>query len=156
MEIHAARREDIPAILALLRQVGQVHHHIRPDLVRQGAQKYDQPALEALLDDPQRPIFGAYVQGTMVGYAFCILKQTRDDPVMQDRTVLYVDDLCVEESCRGQGIAGQLFDYVTAFAREQGCQALTLNVWCGNDRAMAFYEKQGMKPQKIQMETILC
>ena len=40
-------------------------------------------------------------------------------------------------------------------AREQGCQAVTLNVWYGND-ALKFYEKCGMKPQKIGMEYILC
>ncbi|MCQ2408202.1 MAG: GNAT family N-acetyltransferase, partial [Oscillospiraceae bacterium] len=32
---------------------------------------------------------------------------------------------------------------------------VTLNVWAGNPGAQAFYEKCGMKPQKIGMETIL-
>ena len=34
-------------------------------------------------------------------------------------------------------------------------RTLTLNVWCGNDSAMRFYEKQGLKPRNIHMETIL-
>ena len=41
-----------------------------------------------------------------------------------------------------------------AFARELGCHAVTLNVWYGND-AQIFYEKCGMKFQKIGMEVIL-
>ena len=59
------------------------------------------------------------------------------------------------EAIRGQGIATKLYEHTLAFAREQGCQAVTLNVWYGND-ALKFYEKCGMKPQKIGMEYILC
>ena len=40
MEIRFAEIKDIPGILALLRQVGQVHHQGRPDIFRKGAQKY--------------------------------------------------------------------------------------------------------------------
>ena len=40
MEIRMARLEDIPEMIRLLRQVGQMHHEIRPDLFRAGAQKY--------------------------------------------------------------------------------------------------------------------
>lgn len=156
MEIRFAVPADIPGLLRLLAQVGQVHHTIRPDLVREGALKYDAPALERLLSDRQRPVFVAAEAGIVLGYAFCILQQTRDDPVLQDRKELYLDDLCVEQACRGRGIAGQLLEYVKDFAREQGCQALTLNVWCGNDAAMNFYEKSGLTPQKIRMETKLC
>ena len=73
MEIRIANTGDIPGILELLRQVGQVHHDIRPDIFRSGCQKYDAAALEALLQDPQRPIFIAAHQGAVAGYCFCIL-----------------------------------------------------------------------------------
>ena len=39
MEIRLAKTEDIPGLLELLRQVGQVHHELRPDIFRDGAQK---------------------------------------------------------------------------------------------------------------------
>ena len=42
MNIRPAKVGDIPAIIDLLRQVGQVHHNIRPDIFRDGAQKYDE------------------------------------------------------------------------------------------------------------------
>ena len=155
MDIRFAGVEDIPRMLTLLRQVGQVHHEIRPDLFRSGAQKYDETALAALLKDPRRPVLAAAEQGSLVGYAFCILQETKDDPVLADRKVLYIDDLCVDVNCRGRGIATALYDRVCVYARELGCHAVTLNVWCGNDSAMGFYEKRGLKPQKIGMEYIL-
>ena len=156
MEIRFADTRDIPGMIDLLQQVGQVHHEIRPDLFRSGAQKYDEAALEALLKDPTRPILAAVEEGKLLGYCFCILQVTENDPVLCDRKVLYIDDLCVDETIRGKGVAKALYEKTLEYARTLGCHAVTLNVWCGNDRAMHFYEKCGLKPQKIGMETILC
>ena len=155
MEIRFAQSRDIPGMLNLLQQVGEVHHQIRPDLFRSGAQKYNEAALDALLKNPDRPIFIALNEGQVAGYAFCILQITKDDPVLQDRKVLYIDDLCVDEAQRGHGIAGALYQQVCQYARSIGCDAVTLNVWSGNDTAMAFYQKCGLKPQKVGMEFIL-
>lgn len=155
MTIRFAEKRDIPGMIALLQQVGEVHHQIRPDLFRSGAQKYNEADLAALLEDRDRPILIADLDGSVAGYAFCILQLTQDNPVLCDRKVLYIDDICVDACKRGQGIASQLYRRVLEFARELGCHAVTLNVWCGNDNAMKFYEKCGMKPQKIGMETIL-
>lgn len=155
MTIRFAAKEDIPGLIRLLRQVGQVHHEIRPDIFRAGAQKYDEAALSALLRDPNRPVFAAMEGDAMLGYAFCIFQEVKQDGALADRKNLYIDDLCVDEGVRGKGVAKALYDAVLAWAREQGCDAVTLNVWCGNDRAMAFYEKCGLKPQKVVMETIL-
>lgn len=155
MEIRFAQSRDIPGMLNLLQQVGEVHHQIRPDLFRSGAQKYDEAALEALLKNPDRPIFIAQNEDQVAGYAFCILQITKDDPVLRDRKVLYIDDLCVDEAQRGRGIAGALYRQVCQYARSIGCDAVTLNVWSGNDTAMAFYQKCGLKPQKVGMEFIL-
>ena len=155
MEIRFAQSRDIPGMLNLLQQVGEVHHQIRPDLFRSGAQKYDEAALEALLKNPDRPIFIAQNEGQVAGYAFCILQITKDDPVLRNRKVLYIDDLCVDEAQRGRGVAGALYQQVCQYARSIGCDAVTLNVWSGNDTAMAFYQKCGLKPQKVGMEFIL-
>ena len=155
MEIRFAQSRDIPGMLNLLQQVGEVHHQIRPDLFRSGAQKYDEAALEALLKNPDRPIFIALNEGQVAGYAFCILQITKDDPVLQDRKVLYIDDLCVDKDCRGKGVGRALYEAVVAFARQKGCYNVTLNVWSCNTAAMKFYESCGLKPQKVGMETIL-
>ncbi len=156
MIITFANESHIPGMIRLLQQVGQVHHEIRPDLFRSGAQKYDESDLALLLKDPARPILIAETDGNVAGYAFCILQEIEGDTVLCDRKVLYIDDLCVDETRRGQGIATALYEAVCAYAKENGCHAVTLNVWCGNDSAMRFYEKCGLKPQKIGMEAILC
>ena len=104
MEIRFANTGDVPWMIDLLQQVGAVHHQIRPDLFRAGAQKYDEEALKKLLVDPNRPIVAGVVDGKMVGYAFCILQDVENDPALCDRKSLYIDDLCVDATLRGAGV----------------------------------------------------
>lgn len=155
MEIRLAQNKDIPDLLKLLHQVGDLHAQGRPDIFRQGALKYDETALQALLQDKTRPVLVAEEGGAVLGYAFCIRKETRGDPVLADDVTLYIDDLCVDQSCRSKGIGSMLYRAALALAKEMGAQRVTLNVWAFNAAAMAFYEKCGMKPQRIFMETTL-
>ena len=155
MEIRLVTKNEIPGMIDLLQQVGEVHHQIRPDLFRAGAQKYNEADLEELLKDENRPIFGAVQDGKLLGYCFCMIEEVKDNPVLCDVKSLYIDDLCVDESCRGQGVASKLYAHVCSYAKSIGCRSVTLNVWCGNDNAMKFYESRGMKPRKIYMEAAL-
>ena len=156
MEIRLAEKRDIPGMIALLHQVGQVHYEIRPDIFCAGALKYDEAALEALLKESDKPIFVADEDGFIAGYCFCQLREIAGSSVLTDRKELYIDDLCVDENRRGQHIGSILYDHAVAYAKEIGCDFLTLNVWCGNDSAQKFYEHAGMKPRNIMMETKLC
>lgn len=155
MEIRFAKIEDVPGILALLRQVGQVHHQGRPDLFRANAQKYGASQVIAMLNSPATPVFVAVEKDAVLGYGICMVREIKKDPVLTDCTSLYIDDLCVDESCRGQHIGSALYQHICAYAKMRKCYNVTLNVWCCNESAMGFYEKCGLKPQKIGMETIL-
>ena len=156
MDIRLAETRDIPGMIRLLRQVGGVHHDIRPDIFRSGAQKYTAQELELLLQDSDRPIFVCDDEGEVAGYCFCQIRRYDGEGVSTRRTEVYIDDLCVDETRRGRHIGKLLYDHAVSFARSLGCQFLTLNVWCGNDSAMKFYKKMGMIPRNITMEMNLC
>ena len=155
MNIRLARTGDIPGLIALLLQVGQVHHVLRPDIFPPATLKYDEAALAKLLGDESRPVFVAAEGDFVAGYCFCVHKDYKGSGVSTDRRELYIDDLCVDQNRRGQGIATALYRYVTEYAKQCSCSFITLNVWCGNDNAMHFYEKMGMRPRSITMETPL-
>ena len=101
------------------------------------------------------PYLVAEVDGTVQGYAFCIFQQYVNHNIMTDIKTLYIDDLCVDEACRGQHIGTALYRHVLDFARASGCYNVTLNVWSLNESAMKFYQAQGLKPQKVGMEVLL-
>lgn len=156
MEIRRAQEKDMEGINRLLCQVLMVHHKGRPDLFKGNVKKYTDQELAALIKDDSRPIFvGVDEREQVLGYAFCVFQQHIDDNILTDIKTLYIDDLCVEENCRGQHIGRQLYEYVLDFARGQGCYNVTLNVWSCNPTAQRFYEKCGLVPQKIGMEKIL-
>lgn len=155
MEIRFAQIQDVPGILELLRQVGKVHYDLRPDLFRENAQKYSASGVLALLEDFSAPVFVAVEDSKVLGYCFCQLHRIEKDPVLTDRESLYIDDLCVEESCRGQNIGRQLYETACAYARQRKCYNVTLNVYADNISALKFYEKCGLSKQKIGMEYIL-
>lgn len=154
--IRRAQKTDKPYLADLLSQVLEVHHDARPDLFKSGARKYTDDELDAILDDPMRPIFVAVDDAeSVVGYAFCVFIRHIGDNILTDVKTLYIDDLCVDEAKRGQGIGRALYDHAVCFARENGCYNLTLNVWADNVSALGFYESIGLRKQKVGMELIL-
>lgn len=156
MNIRRAKNADIDGLNKLLYQVLMVHHNGRPDLFKADAKKYTDEELMAIIADDGKPIFVAVDENEEVlGYAFCVFQQHIGNNILTDIKTLYIDDLCVDESKRGMHIGKQLYDYVVAYAKEQGCYNLTLNVWSCNQSAMKFYEKCGLIPQKVGMEKIL-
>lgn len=156
MTIRRANATDLDGINRLLLQVLTVHHEGRPDLFKDGVKKYTDDELLAILADDRTPVFAAVDDKKhLLGYAFCVFQQHVGHNILTDVKTLYIDDLCVDEACRGQHIGKALYDHVLVFAKEQGCYNVTLNVWACNSNAMRFYEKMGLKPQKIGMEIVL-
>lgn len=154
-KIRRAAESDMDVINKLLYQVLKVHSDARPELFKAGTKKYKDDELRAIIADDLRPIFVAEKDGEVVGYAFCVHQQYIDNNNMTDIKTLYIDDLCVDETARNAHVGRQLYEYVLDFAKEQGYYNVTLNVWADNVNAVKFYEKLGLKIQKIGMEKIL-
>ena len=154
--VRRAMEKDIPRVMELLVQVDMVHHNGRPDIFKGPATKYNESELKEIFACDETPVFVCVNENDVVlGHAFTIHKQVRDHSVLTDVKTLYVDDICVDEGARGQGVGKTLYEHVVAYAREQGFYNLTLNVWACNPTAMKVYEAMGLKAQKIGMEKIL-
>ena len=153
MTIRYANGADLKGVQKLLSQVAEIHHRGRPDIFRAGTRKYTEDELSVIFENPETPVYLAVDrENTVLGYAFCILRETKGSTLLCDRKELYIDDLCVDEACRGRHIGTALYRHVREEAARLGCNAVTLNVWCLNDSAMAFYRSLGMAPLKVVME----
>ena len=156
MKIRDAQPKDSEKIINLLQQVLELHAKIRPDIFIPGTTKYTPEELKGLLNDQEKPIYVAVDdEDRVIGYAFCQIKEQPFSTNMIPFKSMFIDDLCVDSTCRGQHIGEQLFEYGKAQAKKIGCYEVTLNVWAGNTGAERFYEKMGMKTKERMMEFIL-
>ena len=156
MTIRKALPKDLPRINDLLHQVHDVHSAGRPDIFNKGNKKYNDAEILSIISDNNTPVFVAVDNLDVVyGYCFCIIEEVKNNPSLVDMKSLYIDDLCVDENCRGKHVGTLLYDYVIDYATKIGCYHVTLNVWCINEPAMQFYLKRGLKPLKIVMEKVL-
>ncbi len=155
LRVRRAEARDIPALMNLLVQVNMVHHNGRPDLFKGPTTKYTADELEAILADEKTPVFVCVDEnGRVLGHGFCVL-QHAGGQLMEEHDTLYIDDICVDEAARGLGAGRALYAHIRDYARQRGCYNVTLNVWCCNPGAMAFYERLGLRPYRIGMEELL-
>ena len=156
MKIRRAEEKDIPAVEKLLNEVLEIHADIRPDIFIAGASKYTPEELKKMFADENDLIYVAVDdRDEVLGYAFCCKESRPFSHNMVQFTSLFLDDLCVDARARGMHVGQKLFEHVKQEARKLGCYEVTLNVWQGNDSAIAFYQKMGLKVQEMRMEYIL-
>lgn len=155
MTIRSAKISDIPAILELLEQILYVHHVARPDLFKEKGGKYSAEELANLMSDEKSPIF-VYEddEGQILGHLFLKIKEATS-PVQEPIKTLFIDDLCVSQLSRGQGLGERFYQFALDYAKKENCYNLTLDVLHANEGALRFYERLGLVPQMSLMEKIL-
>ena len=156
IKIRPANEGDCERLLELLAQIGELHHTNRPDIFQSDLIKYNLDELRNILNNPERPIFSAVNQDNfLVGYAFCQIINHENHHAFINFKTLYIDDICVDENIRNQGVGSLLLNKCKEFAKEQGCNYIELNVWEFNESAVKFYEKCGFSTRLRRMEYIL-
>ena len=147
--LQLARPEDRAAIEVLAQQVHGMHVRWRPDIYASVDEMWTQERFEEAV--AQRQLFVSKCNDTVVGY---VLLKKRDYDMVGHvrRKVLVVDEICVDESCRNQGIGTEMMIGVRAIAKAFGCTDLQLGVYPQNNEALAFYQKCGFRIRSIDMQ----
>ena len=140
---------DRAAVNDLARQVHELHVSWRPDIFRMPDELY--PETRFLDCIRQRQLYVAKLNGIVVGFVLLKIREY-DYPGQVRRTVLVIDEICVEKSLRGHGIGTRLMEEVHALARAFGCTDLQLGVYPQNDDAVGFYQKCGFTIRSIDMQ----
>lgn len=156
MKIRRAEEKDISKVLELLDQVLELHAKIRPDIFIPGTTKYTEKELIEIFKDDTKPVYVAADENDEVmSYAFCVIKEPVKSNNLVPNRYMFIDDLCVDKDARGQKVGQKLFEFVKEEAKKLDCYEVILNVWEGNDNAIKFYEKMGMKNRAMLMEIVL-
>ncbi len=151
--VRRAEPSDGKRIAELLCYIAALHCERVPHIFKSGVgAKYGADDVKEMINDPEKIIFSAVSDGEVVGYVIAMIKSSPKNPVMRERRIFYVDDLCVDPNRHRSGIGRMLMDECVREAKALSCDTLELNVWEGNRDAKAFYEAYGMKTQRRQME----
>ena len=134
VDIRPARREDVSAIVALIRELAvfeQLEHlcvatpeTLDPHLF--GAR----PACECLVGEQG---------GAVVGFALYF----HNFSTFLCRPGLYLEDLYVQPAARGTGLGGQFLRRLARIAVERGCGRFEWSVLDWNVNAQRFYARMG-------------
>lgn len=146
--LELARPSDRESINAMARDVHGMHVAWRPDIYEVQEELYSQDRIAECIRD--RTLYVARIGGLTVGYANLRIREI-SLPGLVSRKVMLVEEFCVEEAVRGQGIGTEMMAEVRVLANAFGCTDLQLNVYPQNDAAVAFYQKCGFMIQSITM-----
>jgi GNAT superfamily N-acetyltransferase len=134
LSIHPATRDDIPALLSLIR--GLAAYEKKPHAVVATEQDL---LRDAFGPHPKFRSLIAEWKGEPAGYAsFFHFYST-----YQGRSALFLEDLFVLDQFRGNGIGMALLSAVTKLAVDEGCFGLRWEVLDWNHPAIEFYKKLG-------------
>lgn len=136
MNIRKAVKEDCLAMLELVRELAV--YEKAPDEVTVDPQHFEESGFG------QNPVWWALVAETdakqVVGFALYYIRYST-----WKGQVMYLEDLLVTESMRGQGIGHQLVDQLVLEAKEKGFRRIVWQVLEWNEPAINFYRKYNAK-----------
>ncbi len=134
--IRKATREDVPAILGLVKELAIYEREpdaviaTEDDFLRDGFG--ERPAFEVLIADDG---------GLAIGFAFYFFNYS----TWVGRKCLYLEDLFVQPSHRGRGVGLALMKALAKVAVESDCRRFVWAVLDWNEPAIGFYERLGAR-----------
>ena len=153
--VRFAREEDLERVNELRRQVNDLHVAGKPDVFKPGFGAELRDYLYVIFKDPRQEIAVAEVNGAVAGFAVLNHINWPENPFMYERDFLDIDEFCVDEAYRRQGVAAALVRFIRDWAKEQGFRRIELNMWEFNTGALAFYEAAGFRTFRRYMEMYL-
>ncbi|MFO7304362.1 MAG: GNAT family N-acetyltransferase [Gammaproteobacteria bacterium] len=134
--IQPALPEDAPIILSLIRELAEFERlldQVTATEAQLREQLFERRAAEVVL---------ARAGTEVAGFALFF----HNFSTFLARPGLYLEDLYVRPSFRGQGCGAALLRYLARLAVERGCGRFEWSVLNWNQRAIDFYERLGAKP----------
>lgn len=155
VEVRQARENELERVNELRMQVNAIHVAGKPEVFKPGFPEELRNYIYAIHKDPEQFIAVAEKDGTICGFAVLHHINRPENPFMKERDFLDIDEFCVDEAFRRQGIASEMIAFIREFAKEKGFHRIELNMWEFNQEALAFYEAAGFQTFRRYMEMFI-
>ena len=152
MEIRFAGEEELEQVNELRKQVNELHVKERPEIFKPGFPRELREYVYEIFRDPLKKIVICEDSGRICAFAVLNHITKPETPFMYVRDYLDIDEFCVDEACRRQGIATRMVGFIRDYAKSEGFDRVELNMWEFNRDALAFYESAGFTTYRRYME----
>ena len=153
--VRRARENELERVNELRMQVNALHVAGKPEVFKPGFPEKLRNYIYEIHKDPEQFIAVAEKDGTICGFAVLHHINRPENPFMKERDFLDIDEFCVDEAFRRQGIASEMIAFIREFAKEKGFHRIELNMWEFNQDALAFYEAAGFQTFRRYMEMFI-
>lgn len=155
MPVRFAREDELDRINELRKQVNDVHVKGKPEVFKPGFGEELRNHVFWVWNDPDHDIVVNERNGEICGFAVINRFFKPENPFMFERDFLDIDEFCVDEKHRRQGVAKEMIDFIKEVAKERGLNRIELNMWEFNESALEFYEAVGFKTFRRYMEMFI-
>ncbi|MGM9669434.1 MAG: GNAT family N-acetyltransferase [Faecousia sp.] len=145
----SAVQSDLEAVNVLAGQVLAMHAAWRPDIFIPLDNPLTAENFQVLVNEQR--VFVLAEDSRVIAYAI-VAVQTLRSPVLIPKTVMKLEELCVAEDRRHQGVGKTMMGHLFREAKRRGCNDFTLTCYPQNAAAIALYESLGMKPKVTQYQ----
>jgi ribosomal protein S18 acetylase RimI-like enzyme len=145
MKIRKATIEDIPQIVALWREVADMHAKLNPmfELIEAPENKYLDHIKDVLVKENSYVVV-AETNDTIAGYAIIALGKRPDVFVMRNSGT--IQDVYVKPEYRNAGTGKKMIKALVDFAKEKDTEIINLTVAIDNKEGNKFWIQMGFRP----------
>jgi GNAT superfamily N-acetyltransferase len=155
MKVRQAAPADIPALVALNDEVHSLHVRLSPDVYKPIDPAAAAEWFSGRLEDGGETILVAEDASGVVGYLSMRKEERPAHLFAYSRRCAYIDQVCVTEQRRGQGIFQALLSQAGDVARQWDMSRLELGVWTDNTPAKNAFLRCGFRTYSERMKLAL-
>lgn len=149
--IRKAKIEDFQRVHELAMQVHKLHVKERGDIYKDADPLKFEEFIEDLSNESNIYLV-AELENKIIGICFSHIKEMTEKSIMKARRILYIDDLCIDETMQRKGIGRKMYNQIVQVAKKRNVDSVELLVWGFNKKAINFYKNMGMNVKNIRFE----
>lgn len=145
------RSTDSRLLAKLNKEVQDFHADIEPKIYKSHDEDSVAGFFEKYLKKDNVFAFVAFSDELPAGYVFLIKRDYPEGPFTKRHLSLFIDQICVLEKYRGNGIGKALIGFTKQFASDNDIDRIELECWNKNSNAGDFFKHQGFEAYSEKM-----
>lgn len=150
--VRCLNASDLKSVNALRHEIHLLHVNARPDIYRVPDWNSFDAGLTDLLQNSNYQCYVCVHQAVITGYALVRLASVQNLLVLNERTIMFVEEFCISEKYHRKGYGTELMKELVKQAKCLNADSLELDVWQFNEKAICFYQSLGLAPKRQFLE----